>query len=98
MEDHITFIPNSEREALQWLIPALDRSLEDMPHDEFLKAWFAIGYLYGGLNHDETADHGIEICNDHDGPVRFQLIEARLVNPYYERIGWPVVLAPLAEA
>lgn len=90
--------PKNEREALQWLIPALDRPLRNMPLDEFKKAWFAIGYLYGGLNPDEI-DHGTEISNEDDGPERFRLIEPRLIAPFYVNSGWPVVLAPLvAEA
>lgn len=96
METPITFIPNSEREALQWLIPALDRPLEDMPHDQFLKAWFSIGYLYGGLNPDEATFHGTEVSYEDNGPDRFRLIEPRLIAPFYVRSGWPVVLAPLA--
>ena len=97
MEDNITFRPNNEREALQWLIPALDRPLKNMPHDEFLKAWFAIGYLYGGLNPDEATLHGTEISYEDIGPDRFRLIEPRLIAPFYVRSGWPLVLAPLAE-
>ncbi len=93
--DH--FRPSSEREALQWLIPALDRPLVDMPHDDFLKAWFAIGYLYGGLNPDEATNHGAEVSWKDDGPDRFRLIEPRLIAPFYVRSGWPLVLAPLAE-
>lgn len=93
--DH--FRPGSEQQALQWLIPALDRPLADMPQDDFIKAWFAIGYLYGGLNPDEATCHGTEISYKDDGPDRFRLIEPRLIAPFYVRSGWPVVLAPLAE-
>ena len=89
-------IPNNEREALQWLIPALDRPLASMPHIEFLKAWFAISYLYGGLNPDEATFHGTEISYADNGPDRFRLIEPRLIVPFYVRSGWPLVLAPLA--
>lgn len=96
MKPSNSLIPANERQALQWLIPALDRPLQDMPQDQFLKAWFAIGFLYGGLNPDEATDHGAEICTDDDGPDRFRLIEPRLITPYYKRSGWPVVLAPLA--
>jgi hypothetical protein len=96
MEASILFFPRNEHQALQWLIPALDRPLTDMPMDEFMKAWYAIGYLYGGLNPDEATDHGDEVANDHKGPNRFNLIEPRLVGPYYVQSGWPVVLAPLA--
>jgi hypothetical protein len=90
-------IPSSEREALQWLIPALDRPLQNMPQELFLKAWFSVGYLYAGLNPDESTDHGEEISYDDKGPVRFRLIEPRLIAPYYVRSGWPLVLAPLAK-
>ena len=62
-------IPKNEHEALQWLIPALDRPLDDMPQDEFRKAWLAIGYLYGGLNPDGTGDHGTEVSYEDNGPV-----------------------------
>lgn len=97
MEDSINFIPSNEREALQWLIPALDRPLQNMPHDEFLKAWFAIGYLYGGLNPDEATYHGTEISYEDIGPDRFRLIEPRLIAPFFVRSGWPLVLAPIAD-
>ena len=97
METSILFFPRSEREALQWLIPALDRPLANMPLDEFMKAWYAIGYLYGGLHPDEATNHGDEIANDNDGPDRFNLIEPRLIAPYYAQSGWPLVLAPLAD-
>ena len=90
-------IPSSEREALQWLIPALDRPLQNMPQESFLKTWFAVGYLYGGLNADEANDHGDEISYEDNGPDRFRLIEPRLITPYYVRSGWPLVLAPLAK-
>ncbi|MBK6551185.1 MAG: hypothetical protein IPG11_12370 [Flavobacteriales bacterium] len=93
--DH--FLPSNEREALQWLIPALDRPLGNMPHDEFIKAWFAIGYLYGGLNPDEAMDHGTKVSYVDNGPDRFRLIEPRLIAPFYVRSGWPLVLAPLAK-
>jgi hypothetical protein len=53
-----------------------------MPHDEFLKAWFAIGYLYGGLNPDEATFHGTQVNNEDIGPDRFRLIEPRLVAPF----------------
>ena len=90
-------IPSSEREALQWLIPALDRPLENMPQEEFLKAWFAIGYLYGGLNPDEATFLGDGFSYEVNGPDRFRLIEPRLIAPFYVQSGWPLVLAPLAK-
>lgn len=96
MEAPIQFIPRNEREALQWLIPALDRPLSDMPHAEFMRAWSSIAYLYGGLHPDAATDHGEEISYEDDGPDRFRMIEPRLISPFYVESGWPLVLAPLA--
>jgi DNA (cytosine-5)-methyltransferase 1 len=67
-----------------------------MPNDEFLRAWFAIGYLYGGLNPDSATEHGTDISYTDDGPDRFRILEPRLIAPYYVNSGWPLVLAPLA--
>lgn len=90
-------IPKNEQEALQWLIPALDKPLRNMPLEQFKKAWFAIGYLYSGLHPDETGNHGTEVSHEDDGPFRFRLIEPRLIAPFYVESGWPLVLAPFAE-
>lgn len=96
MEDQLIFIPSSEREALQWLIPALDAPVHDMLPPDFNRVWHAIQYLYMGLNPDEASDHGTEVSYDpSQGPERFMLIEPRLVAPYYVQSGWPLVLIPI---
>jgi DNA (cytosine-5)-methyltransferase 1 len=89
-------IPTNEQQALQWLLWATDRPLQDMPHEEFMKAWNAVFFLYGGLHPDDCADHGEEINHAQDGPVRFLQIEPRLIAPYYVKSGWPVLIAPIA--
>ena len=100
MSTPFIFIPSSEQEALEWLLPALDAPVHDMPPEDFNRAWHAIQYLYMGLNPDDAAEHGDEVDHTTDnGPDRFLQIEPRLVAPYYVQSGWPVVLAPLvAEA
>lgn len=90
-----TPIPSTEQEALQWLLTAVENP-QDKPHDEFVKAWSAVFFLYGGLHPDGCDDHGEGISHDQDGPERFKLIEPRLIAPYYVKSGWPVLLAPLA--
>jgi len=89
-------IPSSEREALDRLLSTVDKPLHDMPHEQFMKAWNAVFYLYQGLHPDDCADHGEEIGHDQDGPERFQLIEPRLISPFYVKSGWPVLIAPIA--
>ena len=96
MNAQTNLIPRSEREALEWLLSAVDKPLHDMPHEQFMKAWNAVFYLYQGLHPDDCADHGEEISHDQDGPDRFQLIEPRLISPFYVKSGWPVLIAPIA--
>jgi DNA (cytosine-5)-methyltransferase 1 len=89
--------PSCEQEALQWLLPSMDRSLHEVPKAEFLKAWSALFYLYGGLHPDGAFDHGAQLDHTNDGSERFNRIEPRLIAPSYASSGWPVVLVPLAD-
>lgn len=97
MKTPATYLLDNEEQALKWLLPSLDDSLEAMPHDKFLRAWSAISYLYGGLNPDDATEHGNEVTYEGDGPTRFRSIEPRLIAPFYIKSGWPLVLAPFAE-
>ena len=93
-------LPASETEAVEWLRPLLDMppsTLRHIEETEFKRAWFSIAFLYAGLHPDGALDHGEAILRDgqKDYPTVSQL-EPRLLAPYYERSGWPVVLAPIA--
>jgi hypothetical protein len=89
-------IPVCERDALDRLLAAVDKPLQDMPHEQFMKAWNAVYYLYPGLHPDDCEDHGNEISHDQEAPERFQLIEPRLIAPFHVKSGWPVLIAPIA--
>ena len=82
------------------MIPLLDvppNALRSVEAEEFKRGWFAIAFLYAGLHPDGALDHGDTIQRkiaEEDTPMsRF---EPRLFAPYYERSGWPVLLAPIA--
>jgi DNA (cytosine-5)-methyltransferase 1 len=93
-------LPQDDNEAVAWLLPLLDldaRPLRAVSADEFKKAWFAIAFLYMGLHPDSTLDHGTTIAHDHETTSEIREREPRLLSPYYERSGWPVVLAPVAK-
>jgi DNA (cytosine-5)-methyltransferase 1 len=96
MNTQIKPIPSSEREALERLLAAVDKPLHDMPHEQFMKAWNAVFYLYPGLHPDDCEDHGNDISHDQEGPERFQLVEPRLIAPFHVKSGWPVLIAPIA--
>lgn len=94
-------LPKDENQAVEWLRPFLDdptsRFLKSVRDDVFKKAWYAIAFLYSGLHPDAALDHGDRITRkpQHDYPLVREL-EPRLLAPYHERSGWPVVLAPIA--
>lgn len=93
-------VPQNEGQAVEWLRPLLDmapRTLRHLDTGEFKRAWLAIAFLYAGLHPDGALDHGETILRDgqKDYPL-VSRIEPRLLAPYYERSGWPVILAPIA--
>ena len=93
-------LPKDEQQAVKWLMPMLDldkRALGEVPDEDFKRAWYSIAFLYAGLHPDSALEHGTRIASDaHDYPS-VSRAEPRLVEPYYEQSGWPVVLEPVAD-
>lgn len=92
-------IPTNEQEALDWLLPLLDldkRTLRNLSQKILLKSWTAISFLYSGLHPDGALERGT-ISNDAEIYPPINEVEPRLLAPYYETSGWPVVLVPVAE-
>lgn len=93
-------VPRSQEEAVQWLLPVLDitaKELRQLSHEEFLRSWRAVAFLYPGLHPDSALDHGTATEHRTEGPSWVMTMEPRLVTPYYRQSGWPVVLKPLAD-
>ncbi len=93
-------LPKSEPEAVQWLVPLLDlddKRLRNVRDDEFKRAWYSIGFLYAGLHPDSALEHGTGISNDVGDDPDFAFVEPRLVKPFYEQSGWPLVLEDVAK-
>jgi DNA (cytosine-5)-methyltransferase 1 len=92
--------PTSEAEAVGFLCPMLDlenEALRSVADDTFKRAWYSIAFLYAGLHPDEAADHGEKIVNEAEDYAPVSKVEPRLIAPFYEQSGWPVVLAPIAK-
>lgn len=53
---HIHFIPNSMRQAAQYLRVGLQNSPASMAKEDFICAWSALAYLYPGLHPDGFDD------------------------------------------
>jgi DNA (cytosine-5)-methyltransferase 1 len=93
-------LPKDESEAVHWLIPLIDldkRALRGVPSVEFKRAWFSIAFLYDGLHPDSALENGTRIQHDAKDYSTVSHIEPRLVRPYFEQSGWPVVLASIAK-
>ena len=58
--------------------------------DEFLHAWWAVGYLHPNLHPDAALSNGAELSPGPRRGVSFVL------EPAYVRSGWPVELIPIA--
>jgi len=56
----ISHVPNSLRSAGRELRLALANPLEQLPREQFVRAWSAVAYLFPGLHPDgyEDADSG----------------------------------------
>jgi DNA (cytosine-5)-methyltransferase 1 len=93
-------LPKDEKEAVNWLLPLLDldnRALRLVPQHNFKRAWYSIAFLYAGLHPDSALENGTRIAQDIQDYSPVSRVEPRLVKPYYEQSGWPVVLAPVAK-
>jgi DNA (cytosine-5)-methyltransferase 1 len=93
-------IPQNERQAFDWLRPLIDldaKSLRAVDDGTFKQAWYSIAFLYQGLHPDGALDHGRKEMHGNEVIPWIEKIEPRLFNPYYERSGWPKILAPIAK-
>ena len=64
--------------------------LSSLSKDEFLHAWWAVGYLHPNLHPDAALENGAELSPGPRRGVSF------VVEPAYVRSGWPVELIPIA--
>jgi DNA (cytosine-5)-methyltransferase 1 len=94
-------LPKDEVEAVEWLRPFLEdpspRFMKAVTPEAFKQAWYAIAFLYAGLHPDAALDHGERISRKpQEDYALVRQLDPRLLAPFYERSGWPVVLAPIA--
>lgn len=93
-------LPGDEDQAVKWIVPLLDlndRALRREHDEDFKRAWYAIAFLYAGLHPDGASEHGTRVMHHLEDYPAVRRVEPRLLGPYYEQSGWPVVLAPLAK-
>jgi len=93
-------LPRSEEQALGWLLPLLDldvRAIRKISANDFKRSWYSVAFLYPGLHPDSALEHGHKIISKSQDYPLVRLADPRLLAPYYEQSGWPVVLMALAK-
>jgi DNA (cytosine-5)-methyltransferase 1 len=93
-------LPNDETEAVRWVLPLLDldaRALNRVAENDFKRAWYSIAFLYAGLHPDSAMEHGTRVSNEVADYPAVSRADVRLLKPYYEQSGWPVVLENVAK-
>ncbi len=93
-------IPKNETQAVECILPLLDRSareLSKISNDEFKCVWSAISFIYMGLHPDGACEPRQRTVDHYDDYNSIVKIEPRLLAPYYEESGWPVILVPIAK-
>lgn len=87
-------LPNDRDAAISQLEGFVEslflKSLQSLSKDEFLQAWWAVGFLHPNLHPDAAFEGGVEVSK---GPKRGV---SYVVEPIYVRSGWPVELIPVA--
>jgi DNA (cytosine-5)-methyltransferase 1 len=92
-------VPKDDNDALQWLVGLLDldtRSLRRITKENLSRGWAAISFLYPELHPDGSLDRSNTSYDIEDNPT-ISDVDPRLLKPYFEISGWPVVLVPIAE-
>lgn len=87
-------LPQGRLAAIQQLEDFVEslfrKKLSTLDKQEFLTAWWAVGYLHPTLHPDAAIENGNELS---PGPMRGVSF---VVEPVYVRSGWPVELVPIA--
>lgn len=88
-------LPTSREQAIKELEEFVEslflRNITQLPTAEFVKAWWAIGYLHPNLHPDAALENGKVVSRGTKRGVSFVL------EPVYVRSGWPVELIPVAQ-
>jgi len=89
------------QQSIQWLLETMatggNGNLAKLSDEGFKHGWFAIAYLYNHLHPDSAKEHGTSIVQS-EIPLASLLhkLPQKLIDPIYERSGWPIALAPIA--
>lgn len=87
-------LPSHRDEAVAFLETFVEsmflQPIMELGKTDFLRAWWAVGFLHSNLHPDAAFDNGKELSKGPRRGVSFVL------EPVYVRSGWPVELIPIA--
>lgn len=90
-----TVLPASHEQAIRDLEVFVESlfltNITQLPKAEFLKAWWAVGFLHPNLHPDAAMDNGKAVSRGTKRGVSF------VIEPIYVQSGWPVELIPIAQ-
>lgn len=88
-------LPTHREEAIALLEKFVEslflRPITELGKGDFLRAWWAVGFLHPNLHPDSAFDNGKIVSKGPRRGISFVL------EPVYIRSGWPVELIPLVE-
>jgi DNA (cytosine-5)-methyltransferase 1 len=67
------------------------RPINELEKNEFMRAWWSVGFLHPNLHPDAASDNGKGVSRGPKRGVSF------VVEPIYVQSGWPVELIPIAQ-
>jgi len=91
-------IPREPAQALECLRPIMNigpKDLGALSRQEFLRAWFAIGFLHNQLHPDSAVANGKRKSRVAEIAVSDKSV-VRIFSPVFKLSGWPVSLVPVA--
>lgn len=94
-----TGIPKEPSQALEFLRPIMEidsKELAALSKTDFLRAWFAVGFLHHQLHPDSAASNGTHTSRPKHANLNDKL-DVKLFSPVFNLSGWPVSLVPLAK-
>lgn len=97
--EEAVFIPKDKTEAIKWLIAGARlpvKKLRALPHEDFMKSWHALIWLFPGLHPDNALDHGKDTERWDDAEKHFPCI-SKEEQKYFSRSGWPVPFAVIGK-
>lgn len=94
------YIPADSTQAIEWMRPLIiaaeKNKVQGLSNSEFLRGWFAIGFLHSHLHPDSATYNGSKTVRPRSFTLPVAKADSKYFTPAFRLSGWPVKLVPLA--